>query len=366
MKKLHRPIPKSKLMEELKKQNETNSSLSNSNGINKTAVTFSPNVTSLTKKIPTAVTSKSIAPRKSMGRKLDSKPPTKPQNTIRSCFEKQLEKSRILSSQTTVDSLSDDENTIKTNDQTKIVERSPDEKSKVDEQTNGTCLVTGTLHKRLTRRNSMTMQTPTKNSEEEAAPPRPSVASSVKKRRCTMFTPSKPSIDEEDDDVDDKVDADSNVVKSTPKTLVNGNHTINKTIAMEVCNETKGHAATKCNSMVRQLLNTELMKTPRDNGVKATANNFVLPKSNLRRRTTYTPQPMEETKVQAQTVTPISSTQRRQTMNVNDMATPLSRFTHLQDELIESKSCDAILTPTNHKSTGNFVQFKFQLINSVY
>ncbi|XP_031632861.1 uncharacterized protein LOC116346784 isoform X2 [Contarinia nasturtii] len=90
MKNLHRPIPKSKILEGLKKHNESDSSISTSSVIDKTP---SPNL------MDTYLNRKSLAPttlpkvtqsRKSIFKKVDEKP----KNTIRSMFMKQLEKSR--------------------------------------------------------------------------------------------------------------------------------------------------------------------------------------------------------------------------------------------------------------------------------
>lgn len=341
MKKLHRPIPKSKLLEGLKKHNETNSMLSTSNVNNKSNfLTSSPNVT---KRAPANGLSKSIS-RKSFAKKPDT---AKPQTTIRSLFDKQMEKSRVENSQ----AMNSSKLELKASDEQSIAERSP-EKSKVDEQTSETCLMTGPLHKRLTRRNSMTMHTPTKKPEESATPATPA---SLRNRRCTIFTPSKPSIDEEEED-------DAFAAETTRKSVAKANQTVDKSIAMDICNEPKSNTANKCNNMVRQLLNTDLLNTPRDNGSKESAmNKFAQPKSNLRRRTTYTPQAMDETKlVQVNAITPISSIQRRQTMNPKANATPVLKSVQLTDALMETKSCDAVLTPTN-KIAGNFNLFLFHL-----
>lgn len=343
MKNLHRPIPKSKILEEFKKQlnDVPDSSLSTSNGIVNSTV-MSPNISQrvLTKKSilasggETTVT-KPNQSRKSLGKiKFCNE---KPKNTIRSLFEKQLEKSRIESSQ--INSSSDAE-ADKTNNIDETLDLS---KSKIDEKTNdANCLVTvGSLHKRLTRRNSITLQTPTKkpNIEEES-----SIMSSTKKRRCTMFTPSKPSIEEEEEGDDIQIDINKTIVRDDG--IVNdGNKTVNKLIPMEICNfEPKNKETNKCNSRVRQLLNEELSKTP-SNVKESTGNsNKILPmnSSSLRRRTTYTPHAMEETKVQNNfTGTPISLTQRRKTMNINSVSTtPLTAYndTKHRDSDLQTKT----------------------------
>lgn len=344
MKNLHRPIPKAKILEGLKKSTTFSSSLPSN------SISASPNVSSARKTIQSSLTTKStsmIQARKSLGaRKLVDE---KPKNTIRSMFQKQLEKSRIQEcSQTSDDTFDEVANAPNSSKQTTYVEPEKEE-SNVDKESNGTCLVTGSLHKRLTRRNSITVQTPTKsilksNANAEIS----SVLSSAKKRRCTMFTPSKVSIDE-------------NETNTTPdKNSQDGNNTVNKTIEMEICNgPTNGVVSNKCNSKVRQMLNNELLQnTPRDKKIHT----FIQPNSS-HRRTTYTPLGMDETKVQNSTITPISSsTQRQKTMNVNAMAsTPRSTIiSNMPDALIETKSCDAILTPTN-KITGKFNSYPISI-----
>lgn len=374
MKNLHRPIPKSKILESLKKTGTAPSSSqsSSSAAIDRTmnasaSVTLARKAASLC--VPTKPTTTSmIQARKSLGRKLavDAK---QQKNTIRSMFQKQLEKSQTLeSSQLNGDTtLNNEVNTPETVDQMADVEPTQKDEQIVENATNaGTSLVTGSLHKRLTRRNSMSMQTPTKNTplKSNANAEISSVLSSVKKnRRCTMFTPSKCSIEE-----DDETDRNSlNVI----------NKTVNKTVEMELCNGGPAKTATnKCNSKVRQILNTELLqKTPtvvrKPNGI---ANVFAAPNSSLRRRTTYTPQVMDETNVQSfSSSTPVvtpSMAQRRKTMNVNAMAsTPrstMSKTSSILDELIETKSCDAVLTPTNKPTNGknNLHTFALPQINS--
>lgn len=342
MKNLHRPIPKAKILEGLKKSTTFSSSLI-SNSIS------SPNVSTARKTIQSSLTTKStsmIQARKSLGgRKLVDE---KPKNTIRSMFQKQLEKSRIQEcSQTSDDTFDEVVKAPNSTNQTTDVEPEKEEsnfdkESNVGVESNGTCLVTGSLHKRLTRRNSMTVQTPTKSIlKSNVNPEISSVLSSVKKRRLTMFTPSKVSIDE-------------NEATTTPEKLSqDGNNTINKTVEMDICNgPINDVVSNKCNSKVRQMLNNELLlNTPREKKITT----FIQPNSS-HRRTTYTPLGMDETKVQNSTITPISSaTQRRKTMNVNAIAsTPRSTTTRtMPDALIETKSCDAILTPTN-KITGKF------------
>lgn len=353
MKNLHRPIPKSKILEGLKKSN----TLVSSSSIDKT-LNSSPNVSSTRTSTPLGLikkTTTTIQSRKSVANlKLVEE---KPKNTIRSMFQKQMEKSRILDSSQMNGGILDEVDTVPniTNQTTDL--DSEKQELNGDNETHGICLVTGSLHKRLTRRNSITVQTPTKtplksNANAEIS----SVLSSAKKRRCTMFTPSKISFDEKEEDIM------GNKTNNTTQDKNNqdGDKTVNKTVEMEICNGPSNGVANKCNNKVRQLLNTELLvNTPRDKGPNGIANSFAQPNSSVRRRTTYTPQIMDETKVQNNTtisssITPISSSvQRRKTMNMNaNASTPRT----IPDALIETKSCDAVLTPTN-KNTGKIIRF---------
>lgn len=279
-------------------------------------------------------------------------------------FQKQLEKSRIENSQSngTLGGALNEMATLNINDTTvnngdehadgdrnsvASVEQTP--KGKINNSINGETddssysTVAGSLHKRVTRRNSMLIQTPTKSILKTDPSP---VKSSMKKRRCTMFAPSiGSSIDEDEDDLENTKNGDKD-------THDKNDRTINKTVAMEMCNEpTVDNEKNKSISKVRQLLNKELLKTPRDNGSNGTT---VAGRLNLRRRTTYTPQVMEETKVQNSSITPVAAavnSQRRKTINANANAnTPAAttRTVFNTPELIETKSCDAILTPTNN------------------
>lgn len=350
---MHRPIPKSKILETLKKRDDS-SLLSISNAPNET-VRASPNVihqspwarkttasiVSTAATTTTATATISAKPNQSRKSLCLKKTNEKPTNTIRSMFAKQVEKSRIENSQLngTLSGTLNEMATLNINDSLAVDEvvETPKEESTIVENKDEMCLVTGTLHKRLTRRNSMLMQTPTKSiPEAEKITEVSSTRSSAKKRRCTMFAPSfRDSIDEEDTKNTDAIEKDAHDDK---------NKTNNKTLAMEICNESN-KTTTKCNSKVRELLNSELSKTPHGNGLNGTkvaAVKSVEPKTNLRRRTTYTPQVMEETQVQNTFITPIS-TNRRKTMNVNAAAArPLNT-----PKSIEKKSCDDISTPTN-------------------
>lgn len=338
MKNLHRPIPKSKILEGLKKSTTLSSST-----MDKT-MNASANISSARKTTPSSLLTKTSATtqaRKSIVRKIGDE---KPKNTIRSMFQKQLEKSRTAESPQM-------DNEINPT----VIELYNEEQS-IDSIS--TSLVTGSLHKRLTRRNSITVQTPTKTAPKlNANIEISSVPSNVKKRRCTMFIPSKISFDEEEEEEDTTR---NKTTITQDKSNQDGNRTVNKTVEMEICNGPSNDEANKSNSKVRQLLNTELMKTSRDIRTNGLANMFAPSNVSVRRRTTYTPQHMDETKVQNSTsVTPMSLlTQRRKTMNVNAnviVSSPRSAAkitAAISDALTETKSCDAVLTPTNKTITG--------------
>lgn len=339
MKNMSRPIPKAKILEGLKKRDET--TLSTSSYIDQSNQTTNKTQNSLTKMMRTSLTTlKSSQPRKSIGKKID----VKPQNTIRSMFQKQMEKSRIENSQAngTLNQMAmlnlNDSTTPEKSDeaQPKTTQDAKPQDAEVDAQQSNVSLMTGPLHKRLTRRNSMTMHTPTKTTAEAHTE-----ISSVKKRRCTVFMPSFNSTIEENDD---KV-VGANKTDSS-KCGISENVTINKTIAMDMCGAPKTVDENKCNSKVRNLLNSELMATPRSltGSVKK-----VQASSSLRRRTTYTPRPMEETKMQSAVHTPISAVKGRQTMNFN-----ISSQTKPANppDLIQTKSCEAIvMMPVNEMSS---------------
>lgn len=335
MKNLQRPIPKSKILETLKKRDDSSSLLSVSNAPNTTVrstshvVHQSPWNRKTTASIVTTATATTSAKPNSSRKSLIKKPDEKPKNTIRLMFAKQLEKSRAGDSQLngTLGGALSEMATLNISDTANEVDQTPKTKPTSEEKPDELNIVTGPLHKRVTRRNSMLMQTPSKD-DKKTEVASVSVRSSAKKRRCTMFAPSfKESIDEDDGDLATNAKANGADVK---------NGTINKTVEMDVCNNLNT-VANKSASKVRDLLNADLLKTPRDNTLNGTVMKPVGAKSNLRRKTTYTPQVMEETQLQNTTVTPIP-TQRRKTMNVKANAAL---------ELIETKSCDAILTPTS-------------------
>lgn len=98
MKNLHRPIPKSKILEGLKKHNDSDSSISPSDIVEKTPPQNLLHSFLNRKTMAAPSTLPRVSqPRKSICKKLEEKP----KNTIRSMFMKQLEKSQTESAPTT-------------------------------------------------------------------------------------------------------------------------------------------------------------------------------------------------------------------------------------------------------------------------
>lgn len=419
MKNLHRPIPKSKILEELKKTNEHNgnksstSLFSSQHSITSQTINCSPNISQRSlaqRKIAAAATPTTSGTKPATARKSLSKSKVvveKPKNTIRSMFAKQLEMSQ-RSEKSQLNGTIDKITTLNINESD--AESQSRQESVHDEQTpkqtaasnNGTVeiLVSGSLHKRLTRRNSMTLKTPTKLTI-ESDDTVPATPSSIKKRRCTMFTPSlKLSIEEDESLFGDNSDVDALTASSTSsastattassnKTVIVADKTLNKSVAMDVCNQSKlGNCAqtTPSNSKVRQLLDDDLSKSSCESSI-TDATKFFPPKIRLPlhpRRTTFTARPMDETKLMQPSSssgvgnssissnTPSSSmTKRRNTMNVNagTTTTPHTNMVRSVLDLNKSNSCDAILTPTN-KIAGKFLflfwQKKQQTNNNLF
>lgn len=447
MKNLHRPIPKSKILEELKKTNEshgntTTAASSSQSLLSQSTIPCSPNISQRTftqrKALATTAAAggasiKSSQSRKSLSKKVDEKP----KNTIRSMFAKQLEKSQHEQSQIngTIDQITtlhlndgngstvtSNKESEKTNDSVQTGENGKNALATTTNQSQE-ILVNGSLHKRLTRRNSMTLRTPTKSiTTTQSDDMVPATPSSIKKRRCTMFSPSlKLSIEEEISGSNDNTKATTTSTSSsslssstsTTSTLTPANKTVlavadktvNKSIAMDVCNQSKARdirntsTVTQSNSKVRQLLNDDLSKGSHESSLSSSSSSsststtmtsmFLQPKVRLprirlplqTRRTTFTLQPMDETKVlqsnsnsnistnssSTSTSTPVSLTKRRNTMNINARPTTTSTATtktpqsKVVAELNKSNSCDAILTPTNNKFNGTF---RFPFSNS--
>lgn len=399
MKNLHRPIPKSKILQELKKTNETNGnkSTASQSHISQTPPTNSQSSLAQRKTATTANAasgSKTAGARKSLSKKrIDEKP----KNTIRSMFAKQLEMSQRSNEQSSqINGTLDKITTLNINesgaaDKGEAAVPRDDELHEKTTAASVEILVSGSLHKRLTRRNSITLKTPTKaaNESDDIVPVTPS---SIKKRRCTMFTPSlKSSIEEDIFDVSEASPASTPATASTGtsatssnQTVIAADKTLNKSVAMDVCNQSKSDKInrnnTPCTSKVRQLLNDDLSKRSCNSSLSSSvsdANQFMQPKIRLplqSRRTTFTVQPMDETKLLQNSsrngITPINNhsdgtpvlNKRRNTMYVNAGAstpttttttTPHAKMVRNLLDLNKSNSCDAILTPTN-KTAGNF------------
>lgn len=344
MQNLHKKIPKSKLLEQLKRQDECLSLPSSPANKTPDAAKKPPAVRSVsTPRLPKP----STAARRSLAKPANEPP----KNTIRAMFQKQLEKSLQEQSQSSVDDSGDEARTSPTTLKTIDTISSKVEQIAISSAGESTTLMLapGSAHKRLTRRNSMTVQTPTK------ADPKPSESAlqqSRRKRRCTLFEPSFIDAIAEDDTAASKAAAESP-----------GNGTILQSQSMDVCEKSAHVAETKCNNRTRQLLNAELCQstsTPVTKkqlsfAVDSASDNSSTKANRLRRQTMYTPQPMDETEMlgDSSLVAPSAATSlRRKTINAN-ATQGLARSLHANlPELESTKSCDAILTPTNKANNG--------------
>lgn len=360
MKNLHRKISKAKLLQGLKKMDESknssvSTSLASAKTLNTTTKSAQPKRLSTTFKVTTI--------RKSVGPKTE----VKQHNTIRSMFEKQAEKSRIENSQAneslnevandsvvsedTVNQSSFSEPEIETvpplgiNPQKDGTEATEGKTNTTETPTDETVLVTGNLHNRLTRRNSISISTPTKTSPNKATPQKKTGNTAIllgsARKRHTLFIPTMNATVEE---------TEQNL--SLAKNDTTPNKTINECVPMEICANPN---AKKCNSLVRQLLDTELVNTPIAGPNRSvTENRKDLLKSTFRRRNTvYTPQPMDETKARGSTITPFSSP-RRKTM-IPRGASKIKPLNSSPPEMAETQSCDAVLTPASNSIAGQFL-----------
>lgn len=344
MQNLHKKIPKAKLLEQLKKQDESASCPTSP--MYKTPEAAKKPVTiraTSTPRLPKANTSA----RRSLVKTVTSKP----KNTIRSMFEKQLEKSQCEKSQESLDISDVDANASATMDTiSSKVEQINISNNVSSEPT--TMLAPGSAHKRLTRRNSMTIQTPTKS---EAKPDESPLLNSKRKRRCTMFMPSFVDSIAEDDPISEP--------GSEPATQTANNGTVLTSQEMDVCDNTNKTVETKCNNVTRDLVNVDLSQTTLpslatkqqltsdvNSPVKSTA------RTRLRRQTMYTPQAMDETDILSDSVSMKvgAASQQRKTMNVNATQSLSRSVFGNRPELESTKSCDAILTPTNKTKNGNY------------
>lgn len=371
MKNLHRKISKAKLLQDLKKMDESKNSsvltsLAGAKTLNTTTKSAEPKRLSTTFKVTTT--------RKSVGPKTE----VKQTNTIRSMFEKQAEKSRIENSQAneslnevandsvviedTVNQSNFSESEIETVPQLDIspqkdeTEATEDTTNTTETPTDETVLVTGNLHNRLTRRNSISISTPTKTSPKKATPQKMTGNTAIllgsARKRHTLFIPTMNATVEE---------TEQNL--SLAKNDTTPNKTINKSVPMEICADPN---VNKCNSQVRQLLDTELTNTQIAGPNRSVSENRSdLLKSTFRRRyTVYTPQPMDETKARGSTITPFSSP-RRKTM-IPRGASKIKPLNGSPPETDETQSCDAVLTPASNSIAGEFLIIFPQTRNFFY
>lgn len=365
MKNLHRKIPKAKLLQGLKKMDESkNSSVSTSLTTSKT---LNATITKSAQPKRLSTTFKVKTSRKSVGPKTE----IKQKNTIQSMFEKQVEKTRIENSQANEsldEFVSDSTVNQDTANQSSVsvpeIQSVADSRPKKDETkategttntiettTDETVLVTGNLHNRLTRRNSISIHTPTKASPSKGTPEKnagntATLLGSARKRH-TLFIPTMNATVEETEQN-----------PSLAKNDATPNKTINKSVPMEICVDPN---AKKCNSQVRKLLDIELASTPiAGPDCSVTENRKDLLKSTFRRRNTvYTPEPMHETRIHGSTINPFSSP-RRKTM-IPRGEPKIKPLNGSPPDTAKTQSCDAVLTPASNSMAGQFV-FIFMLL----
>lgn len=339
MQNLYREIAKFKLIVEKRKENDSNPSSTKSTSSSTASASKKPSSKAQNTKRLSLPQAKTNTTRKSIAKTESTA--VKPKNTIRSMFQKQMEKSKIENSEfSQLENTTFNGNSMNSNGRSNGDDKQEEEGDAIVNSTNEsvvneTILVPGSAHKRLTRRNSMSIQTPTKLSSQLNVSS--TSLNSGRKQRRTLFTQTlKTSIEEND--------------VSNEKPISIANQTTLNSQEMDVCESNDKTVATnKCNSQVRQLLNAELAKkslTSTPNG-KSNFGEVQSISSRLRRRTMYTPQPMDETDMQNDSIDTIDATKRRKTINPNSTIKP-SRFTvGNPPELESTQSCDAILTSTN-------------------
>lgn len=188
-----------------------------------------------------------------------------PKNTIKSMFQKQMEKSQSAN-----DSISEQLAAI---DLT-MVPASP----KPSEKT----IIAGTLHKRVTRRNSMTMSQESGDEIDHTSVPTPTNKIAGRK---TMFTPRVSDVMEEDK------------LGPSPAIASVANITVNQTAMMDI----EKTASIKCNKNKTATDNSIIVDAPTE-GINQ--KRWLLD-SLSKRKTLYTPQPLDETSMLEGRVTPL-------------------------------------------------------------
>lgn len=330
---LNRKIPKSKILE-LTTTATAPKHATPSTALSKLAISTPNNVSIKSTKLFSSATKGSSEKPKtinngSISKRLShSNLEQKQKNTIRSMFIKQIEKSQNTSN------VGPNANEASINETSRpiLVNLTDAEKSHLEldgsKSNTGEILVPGNMHRRLTRRNSMTIHQLDESNDFVIAETTPI---NNKSRRRTMFTPAtnQTTIREEDD------------ANNVSNELVNDNKTIHKTALMEESLDRTGE--TMCNNLISEPKTPSRTANKLPDGLNRQRSNSAKKatttlKSVLRRRTLYTPLPMEETNVQeSSNLTP---NMRRKTLNFNLDAT---------HELLDTSSCDAIC-PSNEQS----------------
>lgn len=197
-----------------------------------------------------------------------------PKNTIKSMFQKQMEKSQSMH-----DSISEQMAAI---DLAKVP-ASPKPSEKV--------LMPGSLHKRVTRRNSMTMSQASDDDSDTV--PTPTNKPSCRK---TVFTPRVSDVMEEDK-------------SASPAQASVANKTVNQTVMMDI---EKTNTSNKCNGRKLTPNNSIIVEAPT---VDTNQKRWLL-NSLSKRKTFYTPKAVDETTMLEGRLTPqINRTCLKFTMN---------------------------------------------------
>lgn len=296
---LNRKVPKSKLLECTKLNDSPILSKLFASPISTTKVDDTSKVT------PVSSSRRSISGIK----KSATKTSEKPGNTIRSMFMKQLERSQ---SQTETETACDEQNE-KTESKVKETESNGDVPNVI--------MTPGKLHSRLTRRNSMNA-----NEDQQKIPVnQQTVCTPNKNRRRTVFVSSISQTTIQEEPLSNETVVDAIAMEETLK----------KTVEKE-CNI----EADKTNGLLKTPSKTAT-KLPDGVDVKrsSSAKEAPIVKSVLKRRTLYTPQAMDETKIAA---TDQSLNSRRKTLNFSSFSSNNTPKSSLQnDDMVDTASCDA-------------------------
>lgn len=305
---LNRKVPKSKLLE--------NSKMCESPALSRL---FASPATKATAEVTATVTPTSTQRKAApSSRKAVHKTAEKPSNTIRAMFMRQMERSQS-------DKSGSDQSTEKTELNENETERGA--AAKAESAADSSVIMTpGKLHSRLTRRNSM-------NASEDQPPASPrTTATPNQNRRRTLFMSSirRSTIQEE-------------ASEAAPNETLLG--------AVEMEETLRATDESRCNSGLSGV--GDALKTPSKTASKlpdgadvkrsCSAKKAPAARAVLTRRTLYTPQAMDETRV--------ASSSRRKTLNFSALPQSSTPRAALQpDDVIDTVSCDAAINKSYGKN----------------